>query len=117
MRLPRMTTRRWIIAAAVTAFVTWGEQSRRRWVLYRSRYECFRYAEATYRDCDDEVLAYCGMSPPNEESRRAWAAGKQARRDESLRVAEYYARKKRKWARAMLRPWEVAPDDPPAPDM
>jgi hypothetical protein len=112
-----MTTQRWFIVVAVVAVVIWGEQTRRRWESHRSKYQCYRYAEELYRDCENEVLVGCGMSPPSEEAFREWKAGKSARRDHSLRIAEYYARLKMKYDRAMLRPWETVPDDPsPPPD-
>ena len=70
MRFPRVryTVRRLMVAVAIVALLTWGEQSRRRWVLYRQRSECFRDAEETYRDCENEVFGYCGMSPPSDDS-------------------------------------------------
>lgn len=120
MRVPRFrfTLRALMIAVATLTVLASGEQTRRRWELYRSRYRCYGWAEEAFRDCENEVFSYCVLSPPSEEERREWKAGVSGRRAHSLRTAEYFAKLKRKYARAMLRPWEdVPPDLPPPPEL
>lgn len=127
MRLPRMTTRRWMVAVAVVASILSAEVTRRRWVDFRKRARDNDAAETF----DRFLLAGGSVARPLKDGRaeliRAprivrWNGMELERPPtpgydaESLRRrAEYHARLKEKYRRAAAFPWLLVEPDPPEP--
>ena len=86
MRLPRMTTRRWIIAVAVTG-------------LSLGTYRMLRRIEDFRMDCAVQMLIH-DLGPDFKNPRKA----------------AYHAAMLRKWERACNYPWLPVEPDPPGPD-
>ena len=111
MRLPRMTTRRWMVVVAIVAFVIAGEQMRRASARYRLRAESHALREADLRR---EAEKWRGVQP--------WVFGGlrgQEARDVMLlpEFVEYHARFGRgKYERAARYPWLPVEPDPPEPE-
>lgn len=118
MRLPRMTTR-WLMAAvAIIAVLLFGVVlGRRSWDL-RSRAEQHAQEEMRAREYATEAEhVKVGAYYPNGahviyEYPNPNAAVERSR---YLAEAEYHAQLKRKYRRAMSRPWFAVPPDPPDP--
>src|SRR4051812_18331784 len=53
MRLPRMTTRRWMIAVAIVGVAIGAEMTRRRSFAYRNKASRYASLEATWRDAGE----------------------------------------------------------------
>jgi 1-acyl-sn-glycerol-3-phosphate acyltransferase len=98
MRLPRMTTRRWMIAVVIGA-VLFGamEISQRR--------KRFRFLSNSYHMAAEMSLIEVGPPAP------AGSPEAEARR----RLVTYYEQLGRKYERAASRPWLPVAPDPPAP--
>jgi hypothetical protein len=94
MRLPRMTTRRWMIAVAVLALVMGGTAYMIRLARLSDRYRqaapAFRTAEKAFRG---------GPGWRNEDQRRA--------------TAERFGRVAEKYEHAARSPWLPVEPDPP----
>ena len=111
MRLPRITTRRWMVAMAIAAVVLGAERMWQRWAALRRR--------AADHEATSSVLAliryrgeypYCSLGihdiPLVYNSEKA-----------SIHAAcvLYHTRMLRKYRLAMLRPWLPVEPDPPGP--
>jgi hypothetical protein len=114
MRLPRMTTRRWMALVAVVGVILTGIHLRR----LRSEYlvlsaycaakEEISRAHAGWNHASIHRLAISANSGEQlRVARKSWAT-------EERRV-EYFAGLKAKYARAAERPWLPVPPDPPEP--
>ena len=86
MRLPRMTTRRWMVAVAVVR-------------LLLGTYRILRSIEDFRMDCAVQMLIH-DLGPDFR----------------NLRKAAYHAAMFRKWERACNYPWLPVEPDPPEPD-
>jgi hypothetical protein len=116
MTLPhaRFTVRRLMIAVAVAAFVVFGEQTRRRWLDYRTRYEDYEFFAREMRaDAEHPHLGLCGMSKLGE---RELAELRLAQVESSLRYAAYFDTLRAKYAAAMCHPWLTVEPDSPEPE-
>jgi hypothetical protein len=115
MRLPRMTTRRWIIVVAIVALVVGGMVLARRQGVYRVRAAFYAQQEQVatrrLRHWTQEVVRFSGR-PQSDEQRRLAELMEDYSRD---RVA-YHARLKVKYRRAAHYPWLPIAPDPPTPD-
>ncbi len=140
MRLPRMTTRRWMIFVAMVAIGIGGEMTRRRWVYYRMKAVEYAREERLLLDVAEEQDAdVAGFEREAEElMERAGLhegySGEDGRREEMARVAKqnalklsrfaghtrqvaaFYGRLKRKYECAVVLPLLSVDPDPPAPD-
>ena len=111
MRLPRMTTRRWMVAMAIAAVVLGAERMWQRWAALRRR--------AADHEATSSVLAmirnrgeypYCSLGIHdmplvyNSETAPIHAA-----------CVLYHTRMLRKYRLAMLHPWLPVEPDPPGP--
>jgi hypothetical protein len=109
MRLPRMTTRRWMIAVAVVALSVAGEQMRRRAVQYRRQAEHHARIELVCRQTaarlplmkPSDYEGYCGYMVRNIRN--------------SPRIAAFHADLRRKYEHAARYPWHPVEPDPPGP--
>jgi hypothetical protein len=127
MRLPRMTTRLWMVAVAVIGTLLWGsmmaqERSRRCQAAIRFHFRAaqFEVLSAGSLPAAGDGLR-CGsaweyeMSPEGIRHRQEFNAGWRAY---CLRRAVYHIHAKEKFERAEWRVWEALPNvpsDPPVP--
>jgi hypothetical protein len=102
MRLPRMTTRRWILAVAVVAVLFAVEADRRCWPGRRR----FRAMQAE-RHAVMCLWASVGLSDDGV------VLGGPEAVDESR--AQYHRRMELRWKQAEARPWLPVGPDPPVP--
>jgi hypothetical protein len=104
MRLPRMTTRRWIVTVVISASLMGivAEVNRE----LRRAHECRR-------------LAYCyGLAEKlNRGETVTFPGGMTAISAASPTLAAYYEEMKRKYERAAARPWLAVEPDRPVPEM
>ena len=100
MRLPRMTTRRWMVAVAILAVTISVERTRRRWTFYREQAASHAASEAV---CQGYADAFRGVS------------GEEDRVEQGDTLATYHALLRRKYEHAAAHPWESVPPDPPEP--
>jgi hypothetical protein len=120
MRLPRMTTRRWMIAVAVvgTAFCAYRLLERQRACSEAIDFHAALEESALFAaDSPREVYIGCGTawnSMTSEAKRRffEWLPTDAEYRTGCLRDAAYHARAKQNLERAAWRVWESLPDDP-----
>jgi hypothetical protein len=110
MRLPRMTTRRWMVAVAVAAIGLGA------WVLVvRSR----EYAVQAGNHGHHEAMCWLTIHAYEADPRSVTVSGPkpvEAIIDQSRRRAGYYAALKRKYEQAAHRPWLPVEPDPPPPE-
>ncbi len=138
MRLPRMTTRRWMILMVIVAIAFGAEMMRRREVAYHARANRYALEEAETRaSCemaDRSAAEYmkhlreiqdfaesggaafrANWKPIIESATRsATMASDQAER--CHRWAAHWGALRAKYERAARRPWLLAEPDPPWPD-
>src|SRR4051794_3106327 len=113
MRLPRMTTRRWIVAVAFLGLVMGpgGEVARLIQLAYRFRQAaigCREMAAASRRTAASLGSAWKEASP--EKIRR----GLRAAEERWIHYGDYHSRFALKYERATMRPWLPIEDyDPP----
>ena len=128
MRLPRMTTRRWMVAVAVVALAMGGVVGVRAVWQYVASLDHVRYhagMEATFRWLDqvwpDEEEAMAHAPELTEEGRRAVGEFRRQmgvlRRQVALwhRKREYHAAMARKYRYVARFPWLPVEPDPPEP--
>ena len=137
MRLPRMTTRRWMIAVAVVAVGIGGETARQRSAYYRMKAaECAFSEENLLHVADEQDADVAGFEreakdlmerarlhgdDSGEEGRWRKMARVQMQNAIKLsrfarhtrQVAAFYGGLKRKYKRAVLLPWLSVDPDPP----
>jgi hypothetical protein len=99
MRLPRMTTRRWIALVAVVAMAIEATQMRQRVAICRERAEFM----ATLGDYYERYLDYANRIGPEQ-------AGDLGSR--SARRRDFFRGRERSFRRAAFRPWLPIPPDP-----
>jgi hypothetical protein len=112
MRLPRMTTRRWMIVVAVGASVSAGITFPNRWSLRqkaRSHASKEAYAEEMVRVCAFQAECLQGDDPPSAR-RLNLSAAVYARR------TAYHAQLRAKYEQAAVYPWLPIAPDPPEPE-
>jgi hypothetical protein len=111
MRLPRMTTRRWMTAVVVVAVVlSAGVLLRRNWelsvrALYHDTIEKYQAEKMESL----EQLALSATTPGDAERLRVDAATEAA-------IGQWHARLKEKYRRAARCPWLPVEPDPPRPE-
>ena len=111
MRLPRMTTRRWMIAAAVVAVLTRCGQTGARWHQYRKRVEYHASERKKVGIMLAPALEYrreAGRFPGCGLGQDIW--------ERLCEQAEWHARLKLKYERTAARPWVPVAPDPPEPE-
>src|SRR4051812_43881044 len=104
MRLPRLSTRRWVMLVVLVA-VTMGaaEHLRRLRIVYREQVARHRALETSSR----RIAGYAtGLQRLGLEPRARPGPG---------RRTEYHAAMRRKYERAARYPWLPVPPDPPPP--
>jgi len=110
MRLPRMTTRRWMIAVAVASLVM--ASGRLLWLS--SVYRKAALVQAAYENVARTLQTF-GMEMEIEPESGAIKAQRAADASVNQKTAEYRAALKRKYERAARFPWLPVEPDPPAP--
>jgi hypothetical protein len=115
MRLPRMTTRRWMVAVALVSIPLSGYKSRQLkqrhdYFLSRLEYHARREDEAVGWERTDRIMV--------EREKRAGSRCDDLRRhlDQISQGVEYYSALARKYRRAARYPWLLVEPDPPEPD-
>ena len=112
---PRFTVRRMMVAVVVLSLVFLGESIRRRRAAeqrretYQARADRYRYEAAHFRKAYEKW--------PNDAIRRVDSPDFAATPALKLKWAIYYESLSRKYASAASRPWEIAPPDPPPPEI
>jgi hypothetical protein len=138
MRLPRMTTRRWMAAVAIVAVAIGGEMMRRRSVSYRGQANRYALAEAKVRtwgkNSDQRTAEHkkhlrkvqsfaesgggafraSWKSFIDSATRSVTLASEEAERFH--RLAAHYAALRMKYERAARYPWLPVEPDPPKPE-
>jgi hypothetical protein len=113
MRLPRMTTRRWMIAAAVVAVMLAAAAFFRRHLSLRERgdYHARREGDLASRARVLEQLAldFADRIPETAAQWRAYAACE-------AEIGAWHARLKEKYRHAARYPWLAIEPDPPEPE-
>jgi hypothetical protein len=111
----RLTVRRLMIAVAVVALLVFGEQTRRRWLDYRARYEDYEFFAREMRaSAEHPHLGLCGMGRRLSERELAELLLEEA--ESSLRYAAYFDALRAKYVAAMRRPWLTVEPDAPEPE-
>jgi hypothetical protein len=112
MRLPRMTTRRWMITVAAVAFVSAGVSLPHRWHLHQQA-----KAHAAQGEFADEMARLCASqadflraSDPSTARRLDTSA------DVYTRRVAYHAQLRERYERAAVYPWLSVEPDPPPPN-
>ncbi|SRR5579883_2155774 len=109
MRLPRMTTRLWMIVVAVVALSIAAEQMRRKSARYRERAE--RHAKIE-EACRKSAALLPLMKPSDYEI----MCGRMVQATRlSPWLAAYHAELRRKYEYAARYPWLPVEPDPPGP--
>jgi len=107
MRLPRMTTRRWMIAVAVVGLVLTGLDLERRRSRYRGLAAHYRTLVAGVQEIEGGPLAgKMFRNPP----------GKSYAVVESRDLVQFRRTMAAKYERAARYPWLPVPPDPPPPE-
>ena len=110
MRLPRMTTRRWMVAVMVVALSIATERMRRESFRYRELVERHARLERAFRK-NAALLPL--MKPSDWESLCGQMALSLSRSPER---AAYHASLRRKYEHAARYPWLPVEPDPPEPE-
>lgn len=108
MRMPRMTTKRWMIAVAVLAAIL----SRPAYLRSIAR----QHEMARVRLGVSDLDIYCGLTGGNGEDPSEVAARRQVT-EPIHAVARYHSDMEEKYEEAARRPWLLVPADPPSPPM
>ena len=103
MRLPRMTTRRLLVAVAVVALVFAGEATRRRWECLASAYR------GKAGRCEHVALVALHSSALEV------ARGNDSEMRKLKRIADHHVALARKYQHAARCPWLPVAPDPPEP--
>jgi hypothetical protein len=122
MRLPRMTTRRWMVVVAIVALAFEGIRVKRwhDYCLDRAAGHAMLESEGLrgegvhrrYLDYDEQHYPRtAGEADPWEK----WRRREESQARSNHRFAEHHARMGRKYGHAAWRPWESVPLDPPLP--
>src|SRR5262245_34825675 len=112
MPLPRMTTRRWMVAVAVLALVFGGQATRRRWASLTSTYR----AKAVEYSLKARVAELNALVADASSKLSDTDPSKFALADSRYRqISEHYLALARKYERAATRPWLPVASDPPPP--
>jgi hypothetical protein len=112
MRLPRMTTRRWMALVAVAGVTLTGLRFWQLRIDYQHRSEAYAANEEACRsNAEWSKMSASRLARSVGLEERVRAAG--ATREAEKTLAEYYADLKVKYARAADRPWLSVPPDPP----
>ncbi len=120
MRLPRMTTRRWMVMVVAVGAAFWAYRVRERLqacneaIDFHTELEQMALSEAA---SPSVMSIQCGTtwnSMTKEERLRflEFCRNDPEYRSSRLREAAYHARAKQKLTRAAWRLWEALPDDP-----
>jgi hypothetical protein len=115
MKLPRFSLRWLMVAVAVLSLVFFGESIRQRRAAdqrresYRGRAERYRFEAMRFRDWYEKW--------PTEGMHRWHSSVYAAIPALKLKWAIYFEELSRKYASAASRPWELAPPDPPPPEI
>jgi hypothetical protein len=112
MRLLRMTTRQWMIAVAVVAFISVGVSLPHRWYLHQqaeAHAMQVEFAEEMARRCVSQA-DFLGASDPSTTRRLHRSAEVYTRR------VAYHAQLRQKYERAAIYPWLSVEPDPPPPN-
>ncbi len=134
MRLPRMTTRRWMIAVAVVGSLMGAGQLKRRHDYFSARHrtqaqmnEFLRNAEAFLREA--ARLEDGSLRPPRGHESLRDPVMIEFYKMDTLRMVrdrnpvgwasmvDYHAEMVRKYGRAASYPWLLVEPDPPEPDI
>jgi hypothetical protein len=111
----RLTVRWLMIAVAIVALIVFCEQTRRRWLDYRARYEDYEFFAREMRaSAEHPRLGLCGMGGQLGERELAELLLEEA--ESSLRYAAYFDAMRAKYDAAMRRPWLPVAPDPPEPE-
>jgi hypothetical protein len=110
MRLPRMTTRRWMIYVVVVALSVAGEQMRRRAVQYRRQAERHAKIELACR----QAAARLPLMKPSDFRFYCGTMVRDLLR--TPRLAAYHADLRCKYEYAARYPWLPVEPDPPPPE-
>src|SRR5690242_12471812 len=107
MRLPRMTTRRWMILVAIVAVVIAAEQMRERRAAYLRLWYMHVALELKMNDQIREAV--------NTGSYYFGPIESKAMIDRFTAFAAYHSSLRRKYEYAAAYPWVKVPPDPPRP--
>jgi hypothetical protein len=118
MRLPRMTTRRWMIAVAVVATSVWGWEITCRAYAYRSLAAYFQQREwiATAAVCIEAGAAQykgCDFTIPDDFDPAT--AHLRSDHERYRRLFFHYRRMRQKYEHVARYPWLPVQPDPPEP--
>jgi hypothetical protein len=110
MRLPRFTTRRLMLLVAIAAAAMAAEQTGRRWFEYRRRAEFHARREGLFR----KSPRLSDLGRIRQDNLGVYICGAMLRgfREAPHRL-QYHIELRRKYERAMWRPWEDVSPDPP----
>ena len=134
MRIPRMTVRRWMIAAAIVAVVIGAEMMRERSVAYANKANLYASYKAQARDWGEtsdrnvadrkkhlqEIQAFAesgsgefraGWRPLIDSATRSLTLAS-GEAEKCRRMAAHWAALRAKYERAARRPWLPEPDPP-----
>jgi hypothetical protein len=110
----RFTVRRLMIVVASVALIIFGEQTRLRYLEYRTKYECYKVDVWVMRaSAEDPQIELCGYMRLDEKDVARLRLGQV---EKSLRYARYFEALRDKYAAAMRRPWLPVEPDPPKPE-
>jgi hypothetical protein len=111
MFLPRMTTRRWMIAVAAVALLLWATTLISRVVVFRHRSDW--HAQQERYDLETAALTENPTSPGAQMYCKLFTRDQLARMASDLRrQAADHARLRLKYVRTARRPWLAAPPGP-----
>ena len=124
MRLPRMTTRRWMVAVAIIGLMTGGTiegmRLKRRHDYFLARFQKYAQLEQFLRraealDGDASRLPY-GPPPADFERMSMLKIQMRRRPDRWSRLVDHHVAMTSKYRRATRYPWLPVGPDPPAPE-
>ena len=112
MRLPRMTTRRWMIAVAVVAILLGaGLETGRRSFRFARLSDCHSNAAL---ECFHALMTLGGWPPPQDPSPAELGRVRNLYRVRAL--VHYHSALTQKYERAARYPWLPVAPDPPEPE-